>query len=88
MDALIKSEWFKSEDSVWNAAFFHLHLTMSKDVNIIAPFKQSRDSSILGRLKVSLIVLKLSFLRLIQNLSELSFYILILPDWPMGSLTS
>ena len=45
----------------------------SRLVKMVAPSKQSKESSILGRLYASLIVLLLSFLRSIQNLRPPSF---------------
>ena len=45
----------------------------SRLVKIVAPSKQSKDSSILGRLCASLIVRLLSFLKSIQNLQTTIF---------------
>ena len=46
----------------------------SRLVKMVAPSKQSKESSILGRVCTSLMVLLLSFLRSIQNLKLPSFF--------------
>ena len=46
----------------------------SSDIKILAPFKQSSDSSIRGRLYVSLMVRLFNYWRSIQNLKPPSFF--------------
>ena len=77
MDTLVKAKWPHCKSSVRYAissiSTCQYPAFRSKDINMMAPFRQSKDSSILGRLHASLIILEFNLWRSMQNLKEPSF---------------